>query len=740
MKQRIDNLSNYISWNIPVPETKILMSYSGVLHKVYRAYGIDISAMSIHEKESISDQVNNAFSRIDKGWSIWLDEVKTRFHYKGDSFFKTHTHHLLEQDRIEDMTGKYYKRTLYITFVCDPEINDPSELITESDQNIKKFEATINKIIGALSSIIVFDEISKDETASYLHQCISGNQKYIRWDDQTHDFSDGLIDQEVTKNPAMLGDKYILVIGVKKFPPASMPEMIKGINNICCNYRQVIRLIFKDRSKAIDDLEARERQWVESDQKILPGIWNFFNRKNEPYIHINDAIKEKAGNCYGLKQMLIMGKTNVCDYTHNFILTGADKKKLSRDAEVIISVLNASGFVSFLETKNTMAAWLGSLPGNMNNPRKHPMSITHLSDLLPISKKYQGKYENSRGLPALCLVKTEDTEPFWFNLDGHTMMVGPTGSGKSYALSAIMASFYRYPNAQIFAFDKGESLKTTSIAFGGQCIELSDHVIQPLRDIDTKHDFDWAVDWINILINNRLDDQYANIRSRIMDALRSLKRRPKKERTLSEFMNFTTPEIREILNHYKGSVIDGDTENIMGHDWICFEMGSMFENNSEIAVPVLLNLFYMIEKRLKKGIPTLIVLDEVWLYLENTIFAQRIRLWLKTLRKLWGYVVFATQEIDDLQDSSIYTSLENSTHTEIWLPNKKARKDEISKFYRKSGLTNTEIEQISIKAPKQNYLIKQPEGSRWIQFGGGEITKSIFGCELIDLSISKGMN
>ena len=585
MKQKIDKLSNYISWNIPIPETNILMSYSGVLHKVYRAYGIDISAMSIHEKESISGQINNAFSRIDNGWSVWVEDVKTSFSYDvAADDFKSDVHRILEQDRIADMTGKHYKNSLYITFVYDPGINDSSDLIIKSDQNIKKFEASIKNIIGALSSIIVFAELSNDETASYLYQCISGNHKNVRWDDHTHDFGDGLTDQEVTKNPAKLGDKYILVVGIKKFPPASMPEMITGLNNICCNYRQVIRLIFKDRSKAIDDLEARERQWVESDQKILPGIWNFFNRKNDSSIHINDAIKEKAGNCYGLKQLLIMAKTNVCDYTHNFILTGTDKKQLSRDAEAIISILNASGFVSFIETKNTLAAWLGSLPGNMNNSRKHPMSITHLSDLLPISTKYQGKHENSRGLPALCLVKTEDTDPFWFNLDGHTMMVGPTGSGKSYGLSAIMAFFYRYPNAQIFAFDKGGSLKATSMAFGGKSVDLSEHIIQPLRDIDTKQDFDWAVDWISLLMNNRLDGQTGNIRSCIMDSLRSLKRRPKKERTLSDFINFTSTQMREVLSHYKDSVIDGDTKNIVEHNWLCFEMGSMFEKRRNCKI------------------------------------------------------------------------------------------------------------------------------------------------------------
>ncbi|KPA09021.1 conjugal transfer protein TrbE, partial [Candidatus Magnetomorum sp. HK-1] len=441
--------------------------------------------------------------------------------------------------------------------------------------------------------------------------------------------------------------------------------------------------------------------------------------------------------------LLIMGQTNVCDYTHNFILMGTDKDQLNKDAECIISVLNASGFVTFLETKNTLAAWLGSLPGNMNNPRKHPMSITHLSDLLPISTKYHGKQHNSRGLPALSILQTEDTEPFFFSLDGHTMMVGPTGSGKSFALCAMMSFFYEYQHAQIFAFDKGGSLKSTTQYFHGKYVDLSKHFIQPLRNIDTKQDFDWAVDWIIALMNNHFDDQSGSIRNSIIDSLNSLKRRPKEERTLSGFMNFTNTEIREVLSHYKNSVLDGVSNDIAKydwpyegrHDWLCFEMGSLLENNSEIVVPVLLYLFYMIENSLDKEIPTLIVLDEVWLYLEHTIFAQRIRLWLKTLRKLWGYVVFATQEIDDLQDSSIYTSLENSTQTEIWLPNKKAKKDNISKFYQKSGLSNLEIEQISTKSPKQDYLIKQPEGSRWIQFGDAEFTKIVFGCEHTEMTL-----
>jgi type IV secretion system protein VirB4 len=92
------------------------------------------------------------------------------------------------------------------------------------------------------------------------------------------------------------------------------------------------------------------------------------------------------------------------------------------------------------------------------------------------------------------------------------------------------------------------------------------------------------MDWISLLMNNRLDGQTGNIRSCIMDSLRSLKRRPKKERTLSDFINFTSTQMREVLSHYKDSVIDGDTKNIVEHDWLCFEMGSMFEKRRNCKI------------------------------------------------------------------------------------------------------------------------------------------------------------
>ena len=60
---------------------------------------------------------------------------------------------------------------------------------------------------------------------------------------------------------------------------------------------------------------------------------------------------------------------------------------------------------------------------------------------------------------ACCSRKTEGSTPFRFSLHvgdvGHTLVVGPTGAGKSVLLALMALQFRRYPRSQVFAFDFG---------------------------------------------------------------------------------------------------------------------------------------------------------------------------------------------------------------------------------------------------------------------------------------------
>jgi hypothetical protein len=66
---------------------------------------------------------------------------------------------------------------------------------------------------------------------------------------------------------------------------------------------------------------------------------------------------------------------------------------------------------------------------------------------------------------------------------------------------------------------------------------------------------------------------------------------------------------------------------------------------------VLAYLFHRIERRLD-GRPTLLIIDEGWLALDDEGFAGQLREWLKTLRKKNASVIFATQSLSDIDGSN----------------------------------------------------------------------------------------
>ena len=119
--------------------------------------------------------------------------------------------------------------------------------------------------------------------------------------------------------------------------------------------------------------------------------------------------------------------------------------------------------------------------------------------------------------------------------------------------------------------------------------------------------------------------------------------------------------------------------------------------------PVLSYIFHKINLSLD-GWPTMIVLDEAWALIDNPIFAPTIKDWLKVLRKLNAFVIFATQSVEDASKSQISDTLIQQTATQIFLPNLKA-----TEVYRTSFmLSQREYQIIRTTDPGTRYfLVKQ---------------------------------
>src|SRR3546814_9274754 len=97
---------------------------------------------------------------------------------------------------------------------------------------------------------------------------------------------------------------------------------------------------------------------------------------------------------------------------------------------------------------------------------------------------------------------------------GHMMVVGPTGAGKSVLLALLALQFRRYPDSQIYIFDKGFSARAAVLAMGGAHHALGlggedgGHAddggkaiaFQHLRHIDRADERAWAAEWIGALL------------------------------------------------------------------------------------------------------------------------------------------------------------------------------------------------------------------------------------------------
>ncbi|MGY4601328.1 type IV secretory pathway VirB4 component [Bradyrhizobium sp. GM22.5] len=121
------------------------------------------------------------------------------------------------------------------------------------------------------------------------------------------------------------------------------------------------------------------------------------------------------------------------------------------------------------------------------------------------------------------------------------------------------------------------------------------------------------------------------------------------------------------------------------------------------------------------GRPTLLIIDEGWLALDDADFAGKLREWLKTLRKKNASVVFATQSLADVDGSKIAPAIIESCPTRILLPNDRAVEPQIMAIYRRFGLNDRQTEILARATPKRHYYCQSRRGNRLFELGLGEI-------------------
>lgn len=741
-----DSLANLLPWGYFAEDTEfpVMINKDGRFQTTFSFRGYDLDSSTEHELTRAADILNNALKRLGSDWSFHVDAIRKKSRdYSKKKGIKNIPVYLLEVEREEFFkSGFHYESDYYITFSWLTPTDklkkagnllfkktDEIEIVNTTEENLKYYRNEIINIHGLLSSVFKeFEVLTEEETLTYYHSLVSDTDFIVKVP-KAKIFLDNYITDcgIVTGTEPKLGTKHLRMIAVLGFPGESTPGILDSLNKTNIEYRWNTRYLCLDKLTGQKLITDRQGKWFSSRMNLKQMVMELFTQKETVFVNKNALAKTVELDRE--RQLLDEGSTGLGYYTTVIIVADESQSQVEKKAAEIKKILNNLNFTAEIETFLSFDAWLGTIPGNtICNVRKPPMNTIVLSHLLPTSAIWAGESWNKHlNEPPLVYTQTTGNTPFRLNLHyndvAHSLMVGPTGAGKSVHLAFIQGQYLKYRNSQVIAFDKGGSTRVLNKATGGIFYDLGSKGLkfQPLSKCNDEIERLWCQEWIEEVLTLNEDIKLKPIQKTfISESLKSVGDLPVELRTMSSFVNVISgmdQDLKIALEKYTGNNIlgqyfDGNTDFMKNTtEYMVFEMEKISQSKMAVT-PALSYLFHKIETELLDGRPTLITLDECWLFFDNPQFEAKIREWLKVLRKKNAGVLFATQSLDDIANSSILSAVLDACYSRIYLANPNAETEKNAQTYTMFGLNETEIYILTQMAEKKHYYFKSPKGSR----------------------------
>jgi type IV secretion system protein VirB4 len=611
---------------------------------------------------------------------------------------------------------------------------DPKELVKSFAD---RTDRVLHLVEGFMPEAAWLDDAA---TLTYLHSTVSTRTQRVRVP-ETPVYLDALLaDEPLTGGlEPMLGAHHLRTLTITGFPTATFPGLLDELNRQAFPYRWSTRAIMLDKTDATKLLSKIRRQWFAKRKSVAAILKEVMT--NEQSVLMDSDASNKAADADMALQELGADHAGIAYVTATVTVWDRDPALAAEKLRLVEKVIQGRDFTCTIEGMNALEAWLGSLPGHVYaNVRQPPISTLNLAHLIPLSAVWAGAERDEHfGDAPLLYGKTEGSTPFRLSLHvgdvGHSLIVGPTGAGKSVLLALMALQFRRYKGSQIFAFDFGGSIRAAALGMGGDWQDLGGALhaeegdsaavaLQPLARIDNAGERAWAAEWLAAMLagEGMVIDPAA--KEHLWSALTSLASAPPAERTLTGLaVLLQSQELKQALAPYLiggpwGRLLDAEQERLGEASVQAFETEGLIGASS--AAAVLAYLFHRIEGRLD-GSPTMIIIDEGWLVLDSPAFAAQLREWLKTLRKKNASVIFATQSLADIETSAIAPAIIESCPTRIFLPNERAAEPQIARVYERFGLNDRQIEILSRATPKRDYYCQSRRGNRLFELGLGDV-------------------
>ncbi len=739
------------------------LTKSGDLGCVLRVFGVDYESLDIAEQETTVKRLEAALKSFGPGFHVYqylfktnrpsipfahyddplienaVEQRRTFFEQRRDRLFQIEIFYAIVWEGSRSKTGvgaalaqlptdpAGAMRELKAQFTND---NMKVLLRSQIEKDRLRLEQRVQNFIRQLADLAAIETLNSEEQFRFFRRLLNFDDWRIAGKPKTSQYLDYQVvnsDIEAERDHLRVGDHFVRVLTMKETISETRPLVLDQLLKIQANFYVVTEWTMMTTDAAKKEVNKRRKHANISKTGFVSSMSDASKTSDRDRLvdESKQADIENLGDCRrALGDGQLLG-----EFSLTLILFAEDKATVDHEVGEFAGVFTNQDGSLFTETYNQLNAFFAIVPGNYaQNLRKLYLLNSNYADLSFLFTILPGEQRNPHlDAEYLAVLETENATPYYLNLHNgevaHTLILGMTGSGKSFLCNFLLMNAQKY-RPLTYIFDIGGSFQSLTEIFGGTYLnvgqESRDFKINPFSLAPTKENLQFLFSFFRVLIE--AGDRYRmdfKEERKLWTAIENMYVVEPGQRTISTFASIIG-ELRDRLHRWAqggqyGLLFDNAEDNLSFSRFQTFNFHG-WSDAPEVLEPL---LFYVLHRASNEiadpaqlATFKMFLLDEAWLFIKNETIRNYIVQAQKTWRKHNAAMILATQSIKELEESGMLDIVSESCPTKIFLANPEMNRG----LYREAfHLNDTELELIANLIPPGQMLIRKAQSSKKVQ-------------------------